>query len=429
MLNPLRSTTLRKLPAFLLLLALFAPGLSAAAQTVEEPAGAVVPITLTVTVDEVLDSGRSWVDADGIHARDLTAVATVDGDLVGEAELVSDVDQYGPCDAMLECEGGQEIFSEVRFSGDGTIWDGTLAVELFADGRAAVHGILVGRHGTDAHVIVLDALTGGDGQSLELGGQMVTLIGLVEGVHITGSACVTGPTTADGGFLGTQGLVQDNGPLRVRRQTLGGTHPTGIYGEVRQIGQKGNLRGIFIAGLNAGYAHGSFVLVGESGPYNGILGYGRATATISAEPRCDSGLQVTSTWTGQARYVTDPASFLPPRVYFITPEDGARVSSPVTVEFGAENVVIEPAGAAREGAGHFTIIIDAPCIGPGEPIPDDDLHIQVTDGASSGSLTIFSGEHRLCLQLTDGNGIAQPATDVITIVVAASAPEGPGGGF
>ncbi len=215
--------------------------------------------------------------------------------------------------------------------------------------------------------------------------------------------------------------------MRVTRQTLGGTDPTGIYGEVRQIGQKGNLRGIFIAPLNAHHAHGDFVLVGESGPYSGILGYGRATATISEEPRCDSGLQITSTWTGQVRYVTDPAAFLAPRVYFVAPGDGATVSTPINLQFGAENVIIEAAGEAHDGAGHFTIIVDSPCIGPGEPIPDDDLHYQLVDGTSTINLTIFSGIHRLCLQLTDGNGIAQPASDVITIVVAAS--DGPSDGF
>lgn len=427
MANLPRRSPLRKLPALLLVLALLAPAWSTAAQTSETPEGAILPIAITVTITDVLDLGRSWVDGDGVHARGVTSLATVEGDLAGTAELVTELDQYGPCDALLECAGGQETFSEVRITGAEMIWDGTLALELLADGRAAVHGILVGRHGASAQVVVLDALAGAEGDTLELAGQMVTLSGPVEGVHLTGSACVTGPTTADGGFIGTKGLILDSGPLRVQRQTLGGAHPTGVYGEVRQIGQKGNLRGIFVAGVEAGYAHGSFVLVGESGPYRGVLGYGRATATIAAEARCASGLQVTSTWTGQVRYVTDPAAFLAPRVYFITPADGESVASPVTLEFGAENVLIEPAGMAREGAGHFTLIIDAPCVGPGEPMPDEEPYFQAVDGASSGALTAFSGEHRLCLQLTDGNGIAQPATDVITIFVAASGSDDLGG--
>jgi hypothetical protein len=141
---------------------------------------------------------------------------------------------------------------------------------------------------------------------------------------------------------------------------------------------------------------------------------------VTEEPRCDSGLQVTSTWTGPASYIQDPDTFLPPRVHITSPEDGAVVSSPLELHFSAENVVIEPAGTARDGAGHFTIILDAPCIGPGEPIPDDDAHFQLVDGASTVNLSVFSGKHRLCLQLTDGNGIAQPATDVITIFVSAS---------
>lgn len=423
-----RNWLFRRLSLVLLVVSLLAPALSAAAQPSDEGDNTVIPVVISVTIDEVVDSGTTWVDEDGVHSRGVVAAATVAGDLTGAAVLVNDIDAYGPCNAMLVCEGDQETFSTVEITSDEQIWSGTFALEIFEGSRAGVHGILVGRHGTTDQVVVLDTLVAADGATLELSGNMITLTGLIAGVHLSGSACVTGPTTADGGFIGTSGLILDNGPLRVTRHTLGGDNPTGIYGETRQIGQKGNLRGIFIAGLNARYAHGNFVLVGESGPYGGILGYGRATATLTDEPRCASGLQITSTWTGQVRYVTDPEAFLAPRVYFVTPEDGATVTTPVPVEFGVDNVVIEPpTGEAREGAGHLTLIVDAPCLGPGEPVPDDDLHIQITDGATSGELSLFSGIHRLCLQLTDGAGIAQPAHDVITIVVASSG--GPDDGF
>jgi Domain of unknown function (DUF4399) len=425
--NPVRGQLARKITPLLLVLALIAPVLQASAQSDEGGPEGIVAISITVTISDVLDSGSSWFDGSGVHIRGISTLATVEGDLSGSAELTSDLDQPGPCNAALECQGGQDIFTEVKITNDEAIWAGSLALEILSDGRSTAHGILMGRFGTHDQVIVLDSLTATDGATLELGGRLVTLDGPIAGIHLTGSACVTGSTTADGGFIGSSGLVVDSGPMRVTRQTLGGTDPTGIYGEVRQIGQKGNLRGIFIAPLNAHHAHGDFVLVGESGPYHGLLGYGRATATITEESRCDSGLQITSTWTGQVRYVTDPAAFLAPRVYFVAPSDGAKVSTPISLQFGAENVIIEAAGEVHDGAGHFTIIVDSPCIGPGEPIPDDDLHYQLADGTSTINLTIYSGIHRLCLQLTDGNGIAQPASDVITIVVAPS--DGPSDGF
>ena len=418
--NRPRRSGLRSVPALMLMVALLATPIPAAAQSDETEDGTVVPLSVSVTVEDVVDPGRSWVDSDGVHVRQVVTVASVSGGLDGTAEIVSDIDQAGPCSTPFDCDGDQDIFSEIRIEGNDQIWSGRLALEFSEDLRSPVHGILVGRHGTGDQVIIFDSLLGIDGDSIELGGSMVTLSGPTSGVHLTGSACTTSPTSADGGFIGTSGLIIDSGPLRVSREPVGGTDPTGIYGEIRQIGQKGSLRGIFIASVNGRHTHGNFVLVGESGPYRGVLGYGRATATVTEEPRCDSGRLVTSTWTGPASFIIDPDTFLAPRVFITSPADGATVGSPFVLEFDAENVVIEPAGQARDGAGHFTIILDAPCIGPGEPIPEDDAHFQLLDGASTVNLAVFAGEHRLCLQLTDGNGIAQPATDVISVFVSAS---------
>ena len=427
--NKPRRSSLRSLPTLVLIFALLGSASSAVAQSDADENGTVVPFSISVTVEDVIDAGRSWIDGEGLHVRDLITTSSVSGDLNGTAELVSDVDQFGPCSGPLDCEGDQEIFSEVRVESDEQIWSGRLALQFSDEPRSPVHGILVGRHGTGDQVIVLDSLLAVEGDTIELGGSMVTLSGPTSGVHLTGSACSTSPTTADGGFIGTTGLIVDSGPLRVSREPIGGSAPTGVYGELRQIGQKGSLRGIFIAGVNGQHLHGSFVLVGESGPYRGVIGYGRATATVTEDSRCDSGLLVTSTWTGPANFLIDPDTFLAPKVFITSPADGSTVGSPFVLEFDAENVVIEPAGQARDGAGHYTIILDAPCIGPGEPIPDDDAHFQLVDGASTVNLAVFAGEHRLCLQLTDGNGIAQPATDVITVFVAASGGEALGQSF
>ncbi|CAN5525496.1 hypothetical protein BH23CHL2_BH23CHL2_22950 [soil metagenome] len=411
----------------LLIAILLAPALPTAAQTGQEDDETIVPVVISLSLSDVIEPGRSWFDDEGLHLREIVTTLTVDGDLSGTADLIVGIDWFGPCDQeMLVCDGGQDVFADVTLSaGDGR-WSGTLAIESAPGTRSEAHGILIGRHGTGDQVLVLDDVTilAEDGV-IELSGRMVTLSGPIGGIHLIHSACITGPATADGGFIGTRGLILDSGPARIVREPVGGAQPMGIYGEVRQIGQKGNLRGIFTAVMNDQHSYGSFVLAGESGPYRGVLGYGRATATVTDEPLCQSGVQITSTWTGQVRYLTDPASFLAPRVYFGSPADEAVVSSPVALDLVAEHVTIEQAGEARDGAGYFTVIVDAPCIGPGEPVPIDDQHIHLTEGETSLDLSLFSGQHRLCLQLTDGAGIAQPANDVITIVVAAAAEDGP----
>lgn len=423
----------RSLPArpiiLQLCLLLAIPALPAAAQTEPQNDAAITPIAVTVSASDVVDPGRTWIDDEGLHARDLVTTSTLEGDLVGAAQLTTDLDWFGPCDADLAaCEGGQDSFSTVEVRTDEGIWTGTLAIEIAPESRSEAHGILVGRHGNSDRVIVFDEVNDIESiDSMELVGRMVTLSGPIGGIHLTNSACITGPTTADGGFLGARGLVVDNGPARIMRQSVGGAAPMGVYGEIRQIGQKGNLRSIFNARMYGRHAHGSFVLAGESGPYSGMLGYGRATATLSEDPRCQGGMQITSTWIGQARFLTDPASFLAPRVFFRFPTDGAVVTLPLTLELGAEHVEIEAAGQAREGAGYLAVIVDAPCIGPGEPVPEDDQHFHLTQGETSIDLSLLTGQYRLCLQLVNGEGIAQPATDVITIRVAASGGEDPGG--
>ncbi len=400
-----------------------AAGVAAQAPSSEEQG--VADIALSLALDQTIDAGTTWVDEAGLHVRGLTTVYTVEGDLSGTATLASDLDWGGPCDASGgSCEGGLESFASIEIESETATWRGSLAIEQFAGTRTLAHGILIGRHGAADQVLVIDEAVEATASTLALTGSMATLEGPIGGIQLSHSACITGETTADGGFIGGRGLIQDSGPARITRQEIGSGALSGVYGSVTDIGQKGTLRGIFIAKLNNRHAHGSFVLVGESGPYQGLLGYGRATMALSEEPRCESGLQATSTWTGQARYLSDPDAFLAPRVYFASPTDQSSATTPVALDLAAEHVTIEPAGAAREGAGYLVVIIDAPCIGPGEPIPMDEQHIHLAGGETSTELNLFSGEHRLCLQLANGEGIAQPATDVIMVTVVSSGGDG-----
>lgn len=115
--------------------------------------------------------------------------------------------------------------------------------------------------------------------------------------------------------------------------------------------------------------------------------------------------------------VVDDAPSDAPRVYFVTPSDGATVSSPVQVEMGADNFTIEPAGAITEGAGHFHIMIDVGCVAPGETIPMDDNHRHFGNGQTEVELELTPGEHALCLQAGNGIHTALDLTQEITITV------------
>lgn len=102
---------------------------------------------------------------------------------------------------------------------------------------------------------------------------------------------------------------------------------------------------------------------------------------------------------------------------FAEPADGATVESPVPLAFEAEGIEIEEAGAVKEGAGHFHVMIDTPCLGEGETIPNDESHLHFGDASTEAEAELEPGEHTLCLQVGDGAHNALNVTDEITITV------------
>lgn len=116
----------------------------------------------------------------------------------------------------------------------------------------------------------------------------------------------------------------------------------------------------------------------------------------------------------------ETASSDAPRVWFIEPEDGATVTSPVTFRFGAENIMIEPKGDVIHGSGHHHIGVDTDCLPPGELIPEADPWIHFGDASATIEMQLAPGEHQLALQLGDGEHrtLDEPGLcQVITITV------------
>jgi hypothetical protein len=105
-------------------------------------------------------------------------------------------------------------------------------------------------------------------------------------------------------------------------------------------------------------------------------------------------------------------------VAFASPKDGAEVSSPVTVEMTANGITIEPAGAVKDNAGHFHVLVDVGCKDAGETIPvDTPGYNHFGKAQTSAELPLDPGEHKLCLQVGDGVHTALDETDEITITV------------
>ena len=89
------------------------------------------------------------------------------------------------------------------------------------------------------------------------------------------------------------------------------------------------------------------------------------------------------------------------RVYFITPEAGEMLSSPVTVRFGLAGMGIAPAGIEKGGTGHHHLIVDAELPPRDLPVPSTDHYRHFGKGQTEVVLDLAPGEHTLQLLLAD----------------------------
>jgi Domain of unknown function (DUF4399) len=89
------------------------------------------------------------------------------------------------------------------------------------------------------------------------------------------------------------------------------------------------------------------------------------------------------------------------KVYFISPKNGATVSSPIKVQFGLSGMGVAPAGVEHDNTGHHHLIIDAPLPPLDQPIVNDDNHKHFGAGQTETMITLPPGKHTLQLLLAD----------------------------
>ena len=118
--------------------------------------------------------------------------------------------------------------------------------------------------------------------------------------------------------------------------------------------------------------------------------------------------------TGAALALAATASFAQDRlaspadaqVYIISPKDGAKVSSPVTVQFGLKGMGIAPAGVKIENTGHHHLLIDAEApTDLGQPLPASDKVLHFGKGQTETSVKLTPGKHTLQLLLGDSTHV------------------------
>ena len=89
-------------------------------------------------------------------------------------------------------------------------------------------------------------------------------------------------------------------------------------------------------------------------------------------------------------------------VYIITPREGQRVRSPITVRFGLRNMGVTRAGDTTPNMGHHHLLVDVTDpIEPNEPLPTDRKHLHFGAGQTETQLDLPPGKHTLQLVLGD----------------------------
>lgn len=90
------------------------------------------------------------------------------------------------------------------------------------------------------------------------------------------------------------------------------------------------------------------------------------------------------------------------RLYFISPQDGEKVSSPVNVRLGLSGMGVAPAGVHHDQTGHHHILVNMDTPPPMDrPLPATDQIIHLGGGQTETTLDLPSGTHRLQLLLGD----------------------------
>ena len=88
-------------------------------------------------------------------------------------------------------------------------------------------------------------------------------------------------------------------------------------------------------------------------------------------------------------------------LYFISPADGAQVTSPVNVVFGLQGAGVAPAGIDLPNTGHHHLLVDTELANESLPVPADEQHIHFGLGQTETTVELAPGEHTLQLVLGD----------------------------
>lgn len=113
-----------------------------------------------------------------------------------------------------------------------------------------------------------------------------------------------------------------------------------------------------------------------------------------------AGLLLATSSAADMERVSAPADA---QVYFITPQDGATVDSPVRVRMGLRGMGVAPAGVDVENTGHHHLLVNKPLdeVDLSASLPSTDHTLHFGGGQTEGAIELEPGTHSLQLLFMD----------------------------
>lgn len=95
------------------------------------------------------------------------------------------------------------------------------------------------------------------------------------------------------------------------------------------------------------------------------------------------------------------------KVFFIHPQNGEELKSPVQFKMGVEGMEVAPAGEVQLGKGHHHIIINGESYDSGKTIPFVEKKVyHYGKGQTEASIELEPGEYDVTLQFANGAHIS-----------------------
>ena len=251
------------------------------------------PVTVTFTTVDIAQPGKEWEDAAGnYHLRDEVTSEVASGDIEGTGSVTINGDFLitGECNEEF-CEGEFHGWVDISISNETGGWNGYAGFVTGAEVYDSFRGVLTGNGDNAGKIIYLDTVVEETEDALTASGHLIERGIRPAGVNIHYDGCFSGDDTVNGGFL-MSGPQEGSGSLDASFVAAGAPVPGAIYGKITFSGQHGELRGAFVVTSYPGGANhgiGKFVLLGGTGAYEGLYGYGKVveTAVFGQPGTCD----------------------------------------------------------------------------------------------------------------------------------------------